>query len=326
MTIIPLKIFIHGLIALVPGTDPMDLNHMTALLINGRHPPEAAIACMHNHEPKLTFVVDEASAPKCGEIVGCELGEFKCICGAEALKGKEISLKLESDPDLTPVILGHSRPGREVPEDATEAGSFSYVGNLAAPPFGLIFKDDFRTSTEPPPLLLSRFFFPFQAATACSLVTRENHGVANLRSLALRRVGQLSRAGDYSSALAQRVVVELSVSDETPVHLLIRNFDGTAEKDFTLSARKYGYRIEFSNEVEPKPRWDDPCDDGIARHFAHYYGLAENAPEHSESYLIPHVLPTLFREAADMEPAACIDKEADLSNHPICPVASFFVP
>lgn len=324
MATLPLKIFIHGLIALAPGPNRLDRNSMTALVIDGSHPPESTEVCMQNHRPVLSFILDKESSPKCGKELGCELSGFQCICGLDGLKRKEITLELESDPPLTPIVLGHSAPSREVPQDATEAGSFSYVPNLSAPPIGLSLNDDYLTSPEPPSLLLTRFIFPFQTATACSLVAWEDRGVANLRSLAYRRIGQLSRAGDYSAAMAQRVAVEVSVSEGSPVRLRFRKLDGTQEVFVTLDPRKHGYRIDISNEPDAPLAWNDPCDDGIARHFVHFYGLAKAPPAHPESYLIPHLLPTLHREAAGMEPVACLDPDLTPASHPICPVASFF--
>src|SRR3954451_2426958 len=105
MSAIPLKIFLHGLLALVPTTDPMGVHHLTALLVDGRMPMQEE--CGMEHHPKLSFLVAETS--ECID-AGCSVDVCQCTCGydittgtdTDFLVGKQVSVEISPDPPPTP--------------------------------------------------------------------------------------------------------------------------------------------------------------------------------------------------------------------------------
>lgn len=315
MNSIALRIALHGLIALVPTTDN-GANHMTALLVDARKPHDG-MECSIDHHPKLTFLVAETR--DCLQ-AGCKTSGKQCTCLEDALERKHVSLEFQPVPALAAQALSNALPANVLPENRDEAGSFSYVANLSQAPFGLTLNPDYLTP-DPPQNLLARMTVPFETATACALATREDAGEANVHAMSFRELHAPSRKEDVSQALAQKVILELTVPDGGEVKLHISDFNGTSDRVIKLLAGSKGYRIDFSNHPnEPLDR-DDPCNDGVARHFAMFYDLAQNST--TAKPLLPHVSFTRSRNEPNLRPQICDDPFFALMDRPVCPMARF---
>ena len=153
MLSIPLKIFIHGLIALVPVTDPSGAK-MTALLVDGRTASPDPLQCMAAHYPRLRFFAAEDS--QC-IAAGCKaLGNCDCVhdlaAGQDPLIRKQIWFEISPSPILATDKPSSSLPGHGLPDDSREAGSFSSRRqNLSQEPCGLT-----STRSISPPILLRK--------------------------------------------------------------------------------------------------------------------------------------------------------------------------
>lgn len=327
MVSIPLKILIHGLIALVPATDPSGAK-ITALLVDGR--TANAAECMTEHHPRLAIVTQDAECIA----AGCNaIGGGACDCaydkdaGKDPLVGKQIWLEISPSPNLATARPNSSLPDHGLPEDSREASSFSYVANLSQEPFGLNVDPKYLAPNPPPEArahLVARMEAPYASVTACSLATREDGGQANVHTMSFRKLHEPSDSGDVSYALAQMVVAELVVPDGGSVKLHISDFGGANDHSMMLASQVFSsgniYKIDLSNEAAAPLSYDDPCDDGVARHFSHFYDFADNS---TGSRLLPHVRFTQFRSAVPLQPRACKDPTFELSNRPICPLVTF---
>src|SRR3954471_2777320 len=270
MSAIPLKIFLHGLLALVPTTDPMGVHHLTALLVDGRMPMQEE--CGMEHHPKLSFLVAETA--ECID-AGCTISGNLCTCmhdtttGADPLVGKQISLEISPTPAPTPGKPSGALPVNPLPSDSGEAASFSYVANLSQAPFSLAV-DPIYLNPVPSPAarthLVGRMELPYNSLTACALATREDGGEANVHSMSFRELHTVSGSGEVSYALAQKVIAELTVPDagagEQVVKLHVHDFDDSNDLSFTLSPIAGAYRIDLGNDPDGPLDRDAPCDDG----------------------------------------------------------------
>jgi hypothetical protein len=331
MVSIPLRIFIQGLIALVPTMDPSGAK-MTALLVDGRHADPAS--CMYEHHPKLKIhVAQDSDCTKAGCVA---LGGGDCLCQYDnqtkndPLVGKDIWLEISPSPSLATGNPSNSLPGHALPDDSREAGSFSYVANLSQEPFGLKIDQKYLLANPPQEAranMVTRMVAPYKTVTACALATRDDGGQANVHTMSFREFQAPSNSGDVSYALAQMVVTELGVPDGGSVALHISDFGGTNDHRLVLASERLDpssqfilYKIRLSNELQAPLDYDDPCNYGVARHFEHFYQLAESTTAHP---LLPHVRFTQFKSAVPLEPKVCKDRTFELSDRPICPMASF---
>jgi hypothetical protein len=328
MSAIPLKIFLHGLIALVPTTD-QGVNNMTALLVDGRMPMQEQ--CMVEHHPQLTFFV--AHTADCVSVPGCTVSVDRCTCrhdtakGVDPLSGKQIWLDILPQATLAPGNPKGALPDHALPNDSAEAGSFAYVANLSQPPLGLAVDPIYLASNPSPAArthMVARMKVPYNSLTSCALATREDGGETNVHSLSFRKLHTQSQSGEVSYAMAQKVIAELTVPDGgtagQTVKLHISDFGGTNDHSFTLKPGPDAYRIDLGNDPETALDRDDPCDDGVARHFMHFYDLALTVPAEE---LLPHVRFTQFKNAASLQPDTCKDPVFGLEDRPICPLVSF---
>lgn len=326
MLSIPLKIFIHGLIALVPATDPSGAK-MTALLVDGRTASPDPLQCMAAHHPGLRFVTMDQQCIA----AGCEpAGGGDCQCkhdpdtGTDPLAGKQIWFEISPSPTLATDKPSSSLPGHALPDDSREASSFSYVANLSQEPFGL--KIDPKYLAPNPPAdaraqMVARMEIPYKSVTACSLAAREEDGQANVHAMSFRKYKNQPESGEVGYALAQMVVADLTVPDGGSVRLHISDFGGTNDRSVTLvPSGGTVYKIELSNDPAAPLDYDDPCNDGVARHFRHFYGFAENP---TTPVLLPHLKVTQFKSWAPLQPTTCKDLYFVLSDRPICPMATF---
>jgi hypothetical protein len=331
MSAIPLKIFLHGLIALVPSTDPMGGNHLTALLVDGRMPMQEE--CMMEHHPKLSFLVAETA--ECID-AGCTISGNQCACGHDTttgidpLVGKQISVEILPEPAPAPGKPSGALPVNPLPSDSGEAASFSYVANLSQAPFSLAVDPIYLKPDLSPAArthLIGRMEVPYNSLIACALATREDGGEENVHSMSFRQLHTQSESGEMSYALAQKVIAGLTVPDsgtgEQIVRLHVHDFDGRNDLSFTLAPVEGAYRIDLGNDPDGPLDRDDPCDDGVARHFKHFYELASTV---AANILIPHVRPTQFKSSAFLQPAACMDPIFGVANRPICPLGTFNTP
>jgi len=333
MSSIPLRIALHGLIALVPTLDPTSgANRMTALLVDGR--TANAAECMSEHHPRLDVVA--AHNAECPTGIGCRSNGSHCICeynsntGTDPLFGKEIFLTIQPTPTSAAAKPKSDLPAHSLPADEDEASNFSYVANMSQTPFGLTINPDYLADSPAASSranLVTRMQVPYQTVAACDLATRPDGGGANVHAMSFRTLHNPSKAGEMSYALAQLVVAKIDVPDATPaaqvVTLHIKDLGdlaGTTDAPITLLAASDGYKIEVSNEPAGPLNFDTPCDDGVARHFTHFYDLAQNPPD---VRLLPHVRFTQFEDADSIDPIVCKDPTFQLMNRPICPMATF---
>src|SRR4029077_16075159 len=94
---IPLRLVLHGLIALVPMNNADGADHMTALLLDARtRPPEVDERCFVAHQPMLEVRTQTSS--ECVAISGCHPDGQKCHCDLER---QDLSLEIDPLPTLT---------------------------------------------------------------------------------------------------------------------------------------------------------------------------------------------------------------------------------
>lgn len=332
MSAIPLKIFLHGLIALVPTTDS-GVNQLTALLVDGRMAMQGQ--CTMQHNPKLRFFV--AKTADCVSVSGCTISGNQCTCthdtakGVDPLAGQQIWLDFQPDPLPAPSLPKGALPTPTLPKDKDQAASFSYIANLSQKPMNLAV-DPIYLAPNPSPAarthMVARMDVPYNSVKACALATREDNGLTKIHELSFRKLHNPSQTDEVSYAMAQKVVAELTVPDggaiEQTVNLHFSDFDGTNDHSFTLKPDKGAYRIDVSNDPEASLDRDDSCDDGVARHFSHFYEMALTVPEEEK---LPHVRPTQFTpldgDSNGLEPDACKDPDFGLDARPICPMVMF---
>jgi hypothetical protein len=328
MNMIPLKIALHGLIALVPTSDPGGLNHMTALLVNDQMSHGAE--CADAHHPMLKFLAAKNS--ECGNANCTSIGN-QCLCGEAALGNKEIRIKIPSSSVGDMPFLGGTFPANPLPSKKEEAGSFAYIANFSQMPFSQTLNPDYlmgQPSKDALKNLFARLSFDFGTMTACSLARRDDGGDSNIHGMSFRRLHDPSQKNEYSQALAQKVIAEIKVPDlqsgGQPVTIEISDFGGGNKHDIDLMARPDAYRIDVSNQPAAPLDRDAPCDDGVARHFSMFYELAQNPPAPSER-LLPHVKRTQFMNeivnGEKVDPDVCLDPNFGLLDRPICPMVTF---
>jgi hypothetical protein len=341
MSTIPLKIFVHGLVALVPTAIP---GHMAALLVDGRMPMQEQ--CMMEHHPQLSFFVGESA--DCISVPGCSLSGNQCTCkhtaNLDPIVGKQIYLEVHPDPTFAPDKPASAPPPGDpqssllsLPVSKDQASSFPYVASLVQKPFNLTLNPIYLAD-NPTQIardhLVARMDVPYAKdaqsgidnLTACALATREDGGLAYVHSMSFRKLHVQSAPDDPNYALAQKVIAVFDVPDaplgKQIVKLHIRNFDGTNDHAFTLLAGPDAYRIDVGNDPDAPLDRDDPCDDGVARHFMHFYDLANEVTAPADR-LYPHVKFTKHVKMDDVKPAVCDDPIFGLANRPICPLVTF---
>jgi hypothetical protein len=333
MSAIPLKIFMHGLMALVPSQDP-GVNSMVALLVDGRMQMQGE--CMMEHHPKLTFFV--AKTADCVKVPGCTVSGDQCTCkhdtakGTDPLVGKQIWFETSPQPNFPPDRPAGDLPppGKDLPDSSDEAAKFYYVANMSQAPFGLKL-DTIYLAKNPSPAarthLAARMELPYTSLTSCALATREDGGVSNVHSMSFRKLHTASKSDEKGYALAQKVIAEVTFPDagsgKQSVTLHISDFNGAGgptDHALKLKPGPDAYRVDLGNDPEVALDRDDPCDDGVARHFSQFYDLALTVPDEE---LIPHVKPTRSAPWTDLEPKACKDPVFGLADRPICPLVTF---
>lgn len=318
MSATTLKIVLHGLLALVPNNEPGGTNKMTVLMLDGNH--SHGIQCLSVHNPKLLVRADNA---KCVQ-AGCSAVGGLCTCEQAALARKELWLEIQPQPDPPRRELPKDPP-RSIPRNRQEAAELGYVANLERPPFNLSLNQQYL-SASPPPNLFARLQFSFDTITACALARRFDGGEAYVHAMGYRILGHMWEEGETSQAMAQMVIANVTIPDAGAagpnVILHLKNLDGEGEAMIPLGPSGPGrYLIDFSNDTPPLPV-GHPCDDGIARHFALYYELAQSPPA-LEERLIPHVRLTQPKCADALDLQACEIPTFTPLDRPICPLVIF---
>lgn len=327
-----IRIMIHGLIALAPSTNDNDPNHITALLADARVPLE----CVGEHHPKLSF--DVADAPEGNEkecrAAGCALDDGgRCVC-TDSLRNKQISLEI-SPPSMVPDPAANSavQPVQSqepdslannhgVPPDKSSAGKLVYVANLTKPPFNATLNPEYLVAEPKVTNLFARMKIPFARLTACSLSKREDQGEDYVLPMSLKTLSAKGKVTDRSQAFAQMVLATIeNIAREQIVTLHISDFNGGNKKSIILAPGNHGYMIDLSNDPDDLKR-GDPCDDGVARHFAYFYEFIKDPPAW-KNRLIPHVRFVEGKEAGAADHDDCKDPTFHFMDRPICPMASF---
>jgi hypothetical protein len=316
---IPIKVMLHGLIALIPSVGNNGVNHMTALLLDAREEPPME-SCLSTHSPRLAFMVHD-NDPKCFA-AGCDLTGNDCVCTG-SLDKLEISLDVSPTPRPTSQDLTAGIP-HGLPETRAEARNFSYVPNVSRPPFGIELDPAYLTSS-PPSNLFARMDFDFNSISACALFKREDAGIFNIHEVSFRKIHKEGAIGDTSQAIAQMVMARVDVPDgggnPQKVVLNLKDRTGQIVHSFELMPESDGYMIELTNAaVALRP--DAPCDDGVGRHFALFYKFAKNPPIVADR-LIPHLRPTRWIDSEGLTPDECRMPIFNPIDRPMCPMASF---
>ncbi len=310
---IPLQIVLHGLIALVPP-DAGHPNQLTALLLDGQHPP--AHECIAPHEPMLEFNATTSAA--CLN-AGCTVSGDLCTCGAKALEGRDLSLKLSGASRSAQSKL-NVRPENPLPLDDQAAIDFAYVPNMSAKPYGVKLNPAYQ-SAHPPSNLLARMEVPFNSIAACALWQHEDEGQNYTFALNARKLKEAEGTSSISQAVAQMVVATLDLTPQgSKVEIHLRSFATGEEKVIGVKLSSKGSRIALTNDTVPLDR-DDPCDDGIARHFALYYELADKEVAFGDR-LVPHMKFTHHQKSPAAPPDGCKLNDFDVMNRPVCPMAT----
>jgi hypothetical protein len=290
---------------------------------------------MVEHNPKLSFFV--AKTADCESVTGCTMSGDQCTCthdtvnGVDPLAGQQIWLDFQPDPLPAPSLPKGALPAPLLPSTPAQAGSFLYVANLSQEPLRLAVDPIYLASNPSPAArthMVARMDVPYNSVTSCALATREDNGLNKIHALSFRKLHDPSQNTEVSYAMAQKVVAELMVPDGgttvQAVTLHFSAFDGTNDHAFTLKPDKGAYRIDVGNDPEAPLDRDDPCDDGVARHFSHFYEMALTVPAEE---LLPHVRPTQFTplvgDSQGLEPVACQDPDFGLDARPICPLVTF---
>lgn len=319
MSTLTVQIVFHGLIALMPiNDDPGGANHMRALLVEARHLPaniqEGQVKCFVPHKPVLAFFTN----PEDCLALHCKATSFRCTCD---LDRKELVLQVNPSFEPTRQHLS-TAAASNLPFDSDTAGDFGYLANLTTVSPGLTI-DPAVLAPDPPASLVARMEFPFSSVTACRLAWRRDEGSNNVYPLSFRKLGDLESSGDMNQAVAQMVIsrLEIPYPGTTPpeVKLGIGDFNATPQW-LTLRPAGSKVEIELMNSPEKELDYDDPCDDGVARHFAFFYQIMQNAPVWAERP-VPHVKYTQWKSAKDLESEHC-DPTKDPMSRPICPMGS----
>jgi hypothetical protein len=320
MSPIPLTVILHGLLALVPTQDSNNGHLITALLLDARS--ASGMECMSQHSPNLRFDVPHATQIQCSS-AGCALTGLTCSC-TDALAGKKVSFEITPAPDLS-VSLPKSRlflP--ELPAAPADAGDFSYVANLALPPFGQVLNPNYLT-TSPPQNLLARIDVPFHTVTACALAAREDEGESHIQPFSFHKLHVQGKAGEGSQAVAQVAVAQVDVPDAgggtQQVILHISSPDGTNDHAIVLDPGSNGFLVDLANDATVLDR-DEPCEDGVARHFAMLYEFAATPPAMPDR-LIPHARFSNGKKASDFQLPICNLPFKNPMDRPVCPIATF---
>lgn len=316
MASIPLRIILQGLMALVPTTDPAGVNHMTALLVDGRM--AHAAECPLEHHPALSFLARRSA--ECIQANCTAIGN-ECRCPENVLVRKQITLGFNPEVNFETQRPNNS-PVKGLPANRDEAADFSYVANLSQAPFGLTLNPDYLTN-HPAANLLARMVVPLQAVTACALAAREDAGESFAHSMSFRKLHDPSTKTDMNQALAQLVIVQLDVpADGTEVSLHVSDLDGGNDQAIALLPGSRGYKIDLSNQPRELLDRDDPCNDGVARHFAMFYDLAQGVVAPSKR-LLPHVRFTQSKSLDELKPVICDERFLGFMDRPMCPMATF---
>ncbi|MFL6261228.1 MAG: hypothetical protein ACJ76Y_16130 [Thermoanaerobaculia bacterium] len=320
-----IHIILHGLIALVPATDPGGVvNHMTALLVDARNEPPGLPSgfkeCFVSHQSVLTVKVDDSA--QCKQ-AGCTFeGQDDCVC---KLDRTEISLA--PDVDLQKQQLA-KLPASSLPFDQQHANDFSYVANMSQPPLHQELDPRFLEPL-PPPELAARMTFPFASIAACSLGTRRDEGSENVHPLGFRPLRATEQPGEVNQAMAQRLVASYEIS-QGPLILTLSTFGGGNQRHLTLKPIGDDYEIMLVNMRGAKSDGtipndvsvDEACDDGVGRDFAFFYQLVKNPPPW-EKRPIPHIKYTRWKSSSDLVVDECSHKTHFPDSHPICAMATF---
>jgi hypothetical protein len=320
---LPIRIILHGLIALVPQTDASGPK-MMALLVDGHSkPPE--MTCFAEHLPRIKF---PTTAQQCTQSDDCVVDQpGTCLC---KLNRHEISI-LPQTAQIADKPLERT-PRRNLPFDPNEAASFANVANISQ--MGYTLDPAFRPGPKAPPATLAaRFVFPFKMAASCGLATRRDDLADYVHPLNMRPLEKEEASGEMSQAMAMQVEVTTTVdvdlsAKQAPI-LRLSPFPGEAGDtfDFPLPADLSEIQIKVSNDREHFMTPDKTCDDGIGRDFAFFYELVD--VQKRPNWLdrpIPHAKYSVAKSSSDLvlDPTSnlCLSKGKAAMSRPICVMAS----
>jgi len=337
---IPLRIFLHGLILLVPGPDTGGgvIKQLTAYLVNATSVPEYASGCVHKHSPALAFY---AEAKECTR-AGCQSQGPYCTC---SLQNREIALEGASASSGSKLL---SAPPTALPTKVT-AGDFSYIINLFN--LGLSIDLNNLNGTNPTTFLIARMSFPFDSLTACRLALHDDSGTLKNYAFNFRSLGT-STLGSRTQALAQALIAEAQASPDT-TNLVLKDFTGTRLATIPLRHEKCEdgqecFELWLTNPRDELPPGPNPCDDGKGRDFAFVYEILDKAanqldwdarpvPQVTDKRTGPYspdkcdlYMPAVAPSAAGKDRASAASSlmlgMVTVISRPVCPMAVYYQP
>jgi hypothetical protein len=317
-----LRIFFHGLIALVPMADGS--NQMTALLVNALKVPDVASQCVAVHTPSIEFLTSIAECNAAASI-GCKTVSGRCSCEVQR---QEISLGTTVTPSI---VKFNVQPPHRMPDSPqSEVAELSYMPNLLNLP-GASLNPDFLTLK--PQDLLDRMTFAYDSVGPCILAGREIPGGSEIHTFSFGRLGD--PAGTMMrQAIAQLMEAKAMVPFDgatNKVTLSIVGFDSPTSFTMNLLPEPCDPQsgtmpqcidIDLANVRKPLPSGPSGCDDGVGRDFAFFYKLFTTPPPW-EARLVPIDDNTQKVNSTTLEIKECSGHDKAPMNRPICAMASF---
>jgi hypothetical protein len=322
-TTVVLRIFFHGLIAMVPMDDGS--NQMRALVVDARTVPDEASRCVAAHTPELRFLAPAADCAAAASI-GCRQKGPYCICTAVR---QEIGVSAGVKPKA---VKFNSQPPRRLPKSPAEQGTeFSYMANLLNLP-GVTLNPDVLNLKPPPPAVLDRMTFAFDDMETCMLSGKDvSAGHSDVHTFSF------GRAGDPSGSLMRQAIAYMMAAKATvpydgssnQVLLTLKGFDAATSYTMHLVpdlCDPHGGSTAkcidvVLNNMRPPLSGMSGCD-GTGRDFAFFYSLVNNPPRW-EARLVPIDDDTEKIDAKLIEIQECVDHPEGPMNRPICGMASF---
>jgi hypothetical protein len=270
MDSIVLRILLDGLIGLVP----IDSSHLTALVVDGTHPPVEASRCVGVHKAQLAFTFVGNQGDYCKSKGGCTVSGSTCTCTFDADHQYQISFMATVLPSSV-VLKKH--PDQPMPTMPTQAADASYLFDLES----LATLDPTLLRSGPTSGLLGRIQeFPYTRLTACNLALRKHGGTYSAHTFNFRKIGAPYDQSQPTQAVAQALIAEADVPSGA-VTLRLEDLGGGNPRDFDLAHESCG-KLSCANVHLSNHRDDlkegDPCDKGTGFDFAFYYQLVKNAP------------------------------------------------
>jgi hypothetical protein len=324
MTTVLLRIFLHGLIALVPMDDGS--NRMRALLVDARKPPDVSAHCVAAHSPELRFLTSAAECLAAAS-VGCQIVGDYCSCAVER---QEIVLSASVRP-IT--VTFNTQPSRRLPKTPGEqAAETSYMANVLNLPHVSLNPDMLSLTPPPPKAVLDRMTFAFDSIETCMLAGKNIPGGAEVHTFSFGRAGEPT-GSMMRQAIADMMAAKATVPFDATNKVIVSVTGFDAPTSFSMSlipepcdptsgSSDQCVDITLANVRPSLPLGPNGCDDGVGRDFAFFYELVKDPPPW-EARLVPIDDKSDKIDASLLEIPECKNHPKGPMNRPICGMASF---